>query len=153
MEYWKVKQLCDDIKRSCRPRNEINLASICNKHPNIYGDPASDERRAVQRKFDLLKRKTIQQYAHFLDKLELPHGAATLRELRRAAFNSVDSPPSTSTATGATIVANLFNCGAPSSSNSSEDSYSPLCWWISFSKQISYSKQHVVSTTKRHRLI
>jgi hypothetical protein len=102
MEYWKVKQLCDDIKRSCRPRNEINLASICNKHPNIYGDPASDERRAVQRKFDLLKRKTIQQYAHFLDKLELPHGAATLRELRRAAFNSVDSPPSTSTATGAT---------------------------------------------------
>jgi hypothetical protein len=87
MEDWKVKQLCDNIEKSCRPRDEINLATFCNKHPNIYGNKASDLRRAVQKKFDLIKRKTIQQYAHFLDSLEVSHGTATSRELRCAAFN------------------------------------------------------------------
>jgi hypothetical protein len=61
MEEWKVKQLCDNIEKTCRPRDKINLASICNKHPNLYGDKASDERQAVQKKFNFLKRKTIQQ--------------------------------------------------------------------------------------------
>jgi hypothetical protein len=98
MDDWKVKQLCDDIERSCRPRDEINLTSLCNKHPNIYGEKASDLRRTVQKKFDLLKRKTIHQYAHFLDSLEVTHGAATTRELRRTSFKVEDSSASTSTA-------------------------------------------------------
>jgi hypothetical protein len=99
MEVWKVKQLCDDIEKTCRSRDEINLVvSLCNQHPNLYGEKAYDKRRAVQKKFDLLKRKTIEQYAQFLDKLEVSHGAATLRELRGAAFKK-DSSASTSTAT------------------------------------------------------
>jgi hypothetical protein len=104
MEEWKVKQLCDDIELSGRPRDEINLASLCNKHPNIYGEKASDLRRAVQKKFDLLKRKTIQQYAHFLDSIEVSRGPTTSRELRRSALQQ--EPPQTSDSSASTSTAN-----------------------------------------------
>jgi hypothetical protein len=101
MDEWKVKQLCDDIEKTCRPRDEINLAYLCNKHPNIYGEKASEDRRHVQKKFDLLKRKTIKQYALFLDSLEVPYGASTLRELRRIALIEDSSTAANNSSTAA----------------------------------------------------
>jgi hypothetical protein len=89
------KQLLQDIKQTGQLRTKIKLLTICNKSPSIYGPPATPRRRLVQIRFENLKRLSLENYASYLDKFSVPHGPATLLELRKAELekqNPIDTP-------------------------------------------------------------
>jgi hypothetical protein len=79
------KNLLQHLERDGHPRKDINLLSICSNNSNIYGSPASELRRAVQKKFGRLKDKTLDQYVAILDYHSIKPGTTTERLLREAA--------------------------------------------------------------------
>jgi hypothetical protein len=83
-----VKNLVEDIEASGKTREEFNLLQLVEKKRHTYGDSGSLKRRAVQKKFDQLLRKTPQAYQGFLDKLQVNSGEGLKRELRASASNS-----------------------------------------------------------------
>jgi hypothetical protein len=91
LDTWIEKALLEQIELSGKIRSKISLIDLCNKAEHIFGLPASKRRRLVQIRFDNLKRKSIQKWAAYLDRLEIAHGTATVRELRRLVINPL--PP------------------------------------------------------------
>jgi hypothetical protein len=91
LPYVIYKQLLQDIEAEGQPRERINLLNICNRSGNVYGKPASDVRRAVQKKFAKLKAKPFKHYMNTLDKYSINPGSATERLLRESAAE--DSGP------------------------------------------------------------
>jgi hypothetical protein len=69
-----TKNLVQDIEESGLTRKEFQLLPLCEAKPHLYGEPGSDKRRAVQKKFDLLLRKDPTQYQTFLDKVAVNSG-------------------------------------------------------------------------------
>jgi hypothetical protein len=95
-----VKNLVQDIEASGRTRKEFNLLKLVEEKKHTYGESGSEKRRAVQKKFDLLLRKTPQAYQVFLDKLQVNSGEGLKRELRACAFDSSSSGESSSGESG-----------------------------------------------------
>ena len=79
-----TKELLQDIEKANKTRCKFDLLGLCNKKDSIYGAEASSKRRSIQKKFDLLKRKTPENYLKYLDKFEVSPSAALLRELRES---------------------------------------------------------------------
>ena len=77
-----VKNLLQDIEASGKTRREFNLPKLLEEKRHTYGEAGSDKRRDVQKKFDLLKRKTPLQYQKVLDKKGVNSGEALQREIR-----------------------------------------------------------------------
>ena len=83
LDDWKTKQLLQDFESSGKTRADINLLSLCNKKKDIYGPPGSELRRLVQRKFQTIKKKTIENYASTLDAFQVAQGLTTQRLVQR----------------------------------------------------------------------
>ena len=77
-----IKELLQDIERSGKSRSDFNLLTLVNSKPDTYGAVNSEKRRSIQKKFDLLKRKTPQQYQNYLDKFNVDPSKALRREIR-----------------------------------------------------------------------
>jgi hypothetical protein len=82
LEPWVTKLLLEEIELSGKLRSNISLIDICNNAEQVFGLPASKRRRLVQLTFANLKRKSIRNWAAYLDKFQVPYGTATLLELR-----------------------------------------------------------------------
>jgi hypothetical protein len=77
-----VKELLKDIERSNTPRQDFDLRKLVNNKVSVYGASGSDLRRAVQKKFDQVRRKPPKSYSKLLDSFQIPRGTAFERELR-----------------------------------------------------------------------
>lgn len=77
-----VKNLCQDIEASNSTRSAFDLKNLVSSRSHTYGEEGSEKRRAVQKKFDQLRRKTPDSYQRFLDKLSVAAGEGLQRELR-----------------------------------------------------------------------
>ena len=75
------KSLLQEIEESNTPRQEVDLASLCNRKPGIYGQPASRTRRQLQYWWQAAKRRPIQSYIGFLASYGVIRGKATESEL------------------------------------------------------------------------
>eukprot|EP00957_Ditylum_brightwellii_P074058 5627494-Ditylum_brightwellii.AAC.1 len=71
LEAWRVKELLQDIEAKNTPLGEIKLLDICNRNPKVYRLPFNKLYtnskqglicRAVQKKFDLRKHLTAENY-------------------------------------------------------------------------------------------
>ena len=100
---WKEKQLAQDIELSGKTRDEFNLAVVADAKAAVYGKAGSAERRAVQQKFDQLKRKDPKAYQRYLDKIGVEHGEGVKRELRLAEGSSSESSDSDSSSSESKI--------------------------------------------------
>jgi hypothetical protein len=58
LEELLVKNLVQDIESSGKTRDGFNLHKLVEDQSYTYGEAGSEKRRAVQKKVDLLKRKT-----------------------------------------------------------------------------------------------
>ena len=83
-----TKELLQDVEKANKTRRDFDLLALCNRKESIYGAEGSNKRRSVQKKFDLLKRKTPENYLKYLDKFEVTPSAALLRELRESKTNN-----------------------------------------------------------------
>ena len=86
-----IKELLQDIESSGKTRGELVLETLVSRKPDTYGEKASDKRRSIQKKFDLLKRKTPQAYLNYLDKFGVDPGEALKREIRLKNNQSIAS--------------------------------------------------------------
>jgi len=77
-----VKELAQDIEKSNRTRKDFDLQRLVDEKPHTCGEPGNDKRRAAQKKFDQLVRKTPESYLKFLDKFGVDAGEALKREIR-----------------------------------------------------------------------
>jgi len=77
-----VKNLVQDIEGTDHTRKSFNLPKLVAEKAHTYGAEGSEKRRAVQKKFDQLKRKSPQEYRRFLDRLEVTPGEGLQREIR-----------------------------------------------------------------------
>ena len=75
LEAWRVKELLQDIEAENTLLADIKLLDICTKNTKVYGLPYNNKnpdakagliRRAVQKKFDLLKRLSPENYRKLL---------------------------------------------------------------------------------------
>jgi hypothetical protein len=96
LEELLVKNLVQDIESSGKTRNGFNLHKLVEDRSYTYGEAGSEKQRAVQKKVDLLKRKTPQQYLKFLDKIGVNPGEGTKREIRESKENEEDKDESES---------------------------------------------------------
>lgn len=85
------KSLAQDIETSGKTRKDFDLLKLVNSKRGVYGEPGSDTRRAVQRKFDLFQRKTPGQYQKILDDYQVPAGEGLKQELRAGADSDSES--------------------------------------------------------------
>ena len=83
-----VKNLVQDIEGTDRTRKSFNLPKLVAEKAHTYGAEGSEKRRAVQKKFDQLKRKSPQEYRRFLDRLEVTPGEGLQREIRNNSNNN-----------------------------------------------------------------
>jgi hypothetical protein len=95
LEVWIEKGLAQAIEDSGKSRNKISLKDICNSAPSVFGEKGDIKRRAIQHHFANIKRKSIRSWALTLDNFGIPHGAATILELRN--LDSQPSPESVAT--------------------------------------------------------
>ena len=77
-----VKELLKDIERSNTPRQDFDLQALVDNKISVYGASGSGLRRAVQKKFDQVRRKPRNSYSKLLDRFQIPRGRAFERELR-----------------------------------------------------------------------
>ena len=77
-----TKQLLHDIESEGASRKDFCLPRLVTAKSNIYGEKGSELRRAVQKKFDSLKRKTPLSYKSLLDKFDVDPSDSLKRELR-----------------------------------------------------------------------
>ena len=74
-------QLLKDIEESGKTRDEVNLLAVCNRKEVFYGKPGSTKRRALQRKFDDLKRRSARSYKNYIvEEYNVTPGAGLLKE-------------------------------------------------------------------------
>jgi len=76
----QVKQLLLDVENTGKSRQEVILHYICDDCERFYGDPASDLRRAYQKKWQYFKKLETQAYVSLLLKFGVKPGAGTQRE-------------------------------------------------------------------------
>jgi hypothetical protein len=76
---WIIHNLLKDVEAAGKPQATVVLLRLCHSKEAIYGAPASPTRRLVQKKWDLIKRRTLSSYKKLLDHYTVPYGAATLR--------------------------------------------------------------------------
>ena len=81
LDLFLIKNLAEDIEASNVTRNQFDLGQLVSRKPFLYGAPGSEKRRAVQKKFAELKRKTPGDYFKFLGKVAVLPGQALKREL------------------------------------------------------------------------
>jgi hypothetical protein len=94
-----VKNLVQDIEASGKTRKEFNLPQLVEAKRHTYGEAGTTKRRAVQKKFDQIVRKSPKVYQKFLDKLQVNSGEGLKRELR-ASDSSDNSESSESSESG-----------------------------------------------------
>jgi len=82
LEAWLIKNLVQDIEQSGKTRSSFNLLALCDDKVSIYGDKATEKRRAVQLKFSQLLLKNPLSYRKFLDRFKVKPGPGLLREVR-----------------------------------------------------------------------
>jgi hypothetical protein len=76
---WIIHNLLKDVEASGKQREDVVLKRLCHKKETIYGASATPTRRCIQKKWDLIKRRSISSYIELLDYHTVPYGAATLR--------------------------------------------------------------------------
>jgi hypothetical protein len=79
LQEWQIKSLLQDIDVFDALRDAASLRRICNDNPRLYGLKGSHLRRSFQRKFDRVKRCSIEKCIEILDKYEVDPSATTLR--------------------------------------------------------------------------
>jgi hypothetical protein len=85
------KQLLEDIERKGLPFQEISLVSLCDDKEFIYGAPSSDLRRAIQKYFQRLTRRTASNYHKLLLKYNIVPGPSTFHRLRQEEEDEIQS--------------------------------------------------------------
>jgi hypothetical protein len=88
---WIIHNLLKDVEASSKPREEVVLKCLCHNKEPIYGASASTTRRCIQKKWDLIKRRSISSYIELLDYHTVPYGAATLRLVTQS-FDADEAP-------------------------------------------------------------
>jgi hypothetical protein len=76
---WIIHNLLKDMRASGKHREDVVLKRLCHKKETLYGVSATRTRRSIQKKWDLIKRRSISSYIELLDYHTVPYGAATLR--------------------------------------------------------------------------
>ena len=77
---WIVHNLLKDVEAAGKPRENVTLLRLCKNKEAIYCLPASPTRRLVQKKWDLIKRRTLLSYKSLLDSFNVAYGAASLKQ-------------------------------------------------------------------------
>lgn len=76
-----IKILFQDVEESNVSRLDLDLLKLCNKKEYLYGEPATNKRRSIQKIFGEAKRKTHQQYLKYLGKIGVAPGEVLKSEL------------------------------------------------------------------------
>jgi hypothetical protein len=76
-----IKALLEEIEASGVSRSEFDLRQLVNRKSFTYGEAGSEKRRALQKKFTEIKRKSSHQYLKFLAKFGVTPGEALKREI------------------------------------------------------------------------
>ena len=122
-----TKNLAEDIESSNKTRQEFSLISLVKAKDFVYGDEGSLERRFVQKKFDLYKRKTAAQYLKCLDKIRVTPSEALKAQIRREAGGAESSSSSGSSGSeDSTIASRLSHRKSKSSTKSKSKSKSTI---------------------------
>jgi hypothetical protein len=69
---WIIKNLLKDVEASGKPREDVVLKRLCHNKETIYGASASTTRQCIQKKWDLIKRRSISSYIELLDYHTVP---------------------------------------------------------------------------------
>ncbi len=78
----QIKQLLEDAERTNLARKEVNLLRLCKADPRTFGYPRTPRRRAFQKKWGQIKRKSIQKYRDLLEDFGVKIGSGTQQELQ-----------------------------------------------------------------------
>jgi hypothetical protein len=76
-----IRALLQEVEASKVSRKEFDLNQLVSNKSYTFGDAGSEKRRAVQKKFCDIKRKTAHQYFKCLGKFRVAPGEAIKREL------------------------------------------------------------------------
>ena len=110
LEAWRVKELLQDIEAENTLLADIKLLDICTRNTKVYGLPYNNKnpdakagliRRAVQKKFDLLKRLSPENYRKLLQTHRIQPSPTSLawfgdNNSDNSSVSSVESPSNSS---------------------------------------------------------
>ena len=86
-----IHNLLKDVEASGKDREDVVLKRLCHNKETLYGTSATLTRRSIQKKWDLIKRRSISSYIELLDYHTVPYGAATLRLVTQS-FDADEAP-------------------------------------------------------------
>jgi hypothetical protein len=78
------RALLEDIELKGLPFEQISLVKLCDDKELIYGSPSSDLRRALQKHFCKLKKRSLKNYLKLLKKYTITPGPFTFHRIREA---------------------------------------------------------------------
>jgi hypothetical protein len=74
-----IHNLLKDAEASGKDREDVVLKRLCHNKETLYGASVTLTRRSIQKKWDLIKHRSISSYIELLNYHTVPYGAATLR--------------------------------------------------------------------------
>ena len=71
------KSFLEAVEKQNKPREEVVCVDICDSLKEVFGEPASQQRRDLQEHWKNLKRRSIRSWAQYLDRFKVPHSETT----------------------------------------------------------------------------